>query len=246
MSVLKTAIIACRSAAAYAFLALYGLIVGPFALAAVSFTRKPAFLFAPGLLGIRTALRIAGVRGRLVGVEQLPRSCAAVYCINHTSNLDVLVFSLLYAQCTNLRILYKAELQRVPIIGPVFSSAGFVPVPRGDHQRAIEALDHAAAALRAGDSFLVAPEGTRSRDGHLLPFKKGVFVMALRAQAPIVPVLVRGARNCLPKGSWMILPGEITAQVLRPVQTAGLSYAERDRLIDTVHTIMEGSRVAAV
>ena len=100
--------------------------------------------------------------------------------------------------------MYKAELARLPILGTVMRTAGFVPVERANRERAIEAVDEAVAALRAGASFLLAPEGTRSRTGELQPFKKGAFVMAIKAQAPVVPIALIGPDVAMPRGRWYV------------------------------------------
>ena len=108
-----------------------------------------------------------------------------------------------------LRILYKAELRKLPILVRAFDIAGFVPLERGNREQSLPAIEHAAEALRDGNSFLIFPEGTRSRTGTLLPFKKGGFIMALKGQAPIVPVAISGAREAMRKGSFVIRPVRI-------------------------------------
>ena len=93
-----------------------------------------------------------------------------------------------------LHVFYKAELHQVPLMGMAFDIGGFVAVDRSDRHKAFASVDAAVASLRQGNSFLIFPEGTRSRTGELLPFKKGGFIMALQAQVPVVPVAVSGGR----------------------------------------------------
>jgi 1-acyl-sn-glycerol-3-phosphate acyltransferase len=133
-----------------------------------------------------------------------------------------------------LRVLYKAELRNLPVLVWVFDAAGFVPLERANRGQSFPAVDRAAAALRGGASFLIFPEGTRSRTGELLPFKKGGFIMAINAQAPVVPVAVSGGRTAMRKGSPLIWPATVTVRIEAPVETAGLSIEARDRLVASV------------
>ena len=132
-----------------------------------------------------------------------------------------------------LRVLYKAELRKLPILVRAFDLAGFVPLERGNREQSLPAIERAAEALREGNSFLIFPEGTRSRTGELLPFKKGGFIMALKAQAPVVPVAIKGARDAMRKGSPIIRPVAVTVSFGAPIETAGLTLDDRDVLIAT-------------
>jgi 1-acyl-sn-glycerol-3-phosphate acyltransferase len=225
-----------RSIVAYGFMAVYTLVLGPPTLVLARLTNRQSLLLAVGLAGLRAHLALSGVRSSLVGSEHVPRHRAAVYCVNHTSYLDVVAFVRLYPLCPALRILYKQELRRLPIVGSVFTAAGFVPLDRQHHDRALRALDGGTEALKAGYSLLAAPEGTRSRDGRLLPFKKGVFVMAIKAGAPVVPVAILGTGHALPKGRATIRPGDIVVRVGPPVETLPFGYEGRDRLIAEVRS----------
>ena len=143
-----------------------------------------------------------------------------VFCANHQSNVDPPV--LFRALHPRLHILYKAELRKLPILGRVFEAGGFVPVDRGNRDEAMASIDGGAASIRAGNSFLIFPEGTRSRTDELLPFKKGGFIMAIEAQAPIVPVAVTGGRAAMRKGSAIVRPVHVTVRIGAPDRpTAG-------------------------
>ena len=233
---LRHAIHVVRSVGAYLFLAAFTLIIGPPVLFLAWLANRPTWLLAVGLAGIRAQLALAGVRTRVIGQDRLPRHKAAVYCVNHSSYLDVVAFVALYPLCPELRILYKQELRRIPIVGRVFATAGFVPIDRHHHDHAMQALDAGTEALRAGRSLLAAPEGTRSFDGTLQPFKKGVFVMAIKARAPVVPIAISGTATALPRGSAIIRPGEIVVRVGAPVETAALGYEGRERLMAQVRS----------
>jgi 1-acyl-sn-glycerol-3-phosphate acyltransferase len=133
-----------------------------------------------------------------------------------------------------LHILYKAELHKIPIMGTVFDVGGFVAVERDNRERSLASIERGAQSLRAGNSFLIFPEGTRSPGGELLPFKKGGFIMAIRAQVPIVPVAVRGGRAAMRKGSPIVRPVHVSVRIGEPVPTAGLTLDDRDALIEDV------------
>jgi 1-acyl-sn-glycerol-3-phosphate acyltransferase len=138
-----------------------------------------------------------------------------------------------------LRILYKAELRRFPLMGIVFDVGGFVAVERADRDKSLAAISRGAASLKAGNSFLIFPEGTRSRTGQLLPFKKGGFIMAIEAQVPIVPVAVHGGRDAMRKGSAFVRPVMVSVRIGTPIPTAGLTLDDRDALITRVRTEIE-------
>jgi 1-acyl-sn-glycerol-3-phosphate acyltransferase len=138
-----------------------------------------------------------------------------------------------------LHVLYKAELHRFPIMGTVFDVGGFVPIDRRDRDSAMASIERGAESLRAGHSFLIFPEGTRSRTGHLLPFKKGGFIMAIQAQAPVVPVAIQGGREAMRKGSAFVRPVRVSVRIGRPVPTAGLTLEDRDALIEKVRVEVE-------
>lgn len=192
-------------------------------------------LYRAGAVGVRTALWLVGVRWVVTGREHIQRHRAAVYCVNHSSNLEPPVLFLLFAPLfPRLRILYKAELRRLPILTAGFDRAGFVPIERGRRERAAAAIERAAQGLREGYSFLVFPEGTRSESGDLLPFKKGGFLMAIKAQAPIVPMAITGARTAMRRGSWVIRPATLHVRLGPPVETAGVRPAEAAALLARV------------
>jgi 1-acyl-sn-glycerol-3-phosphate acyltransferase len=228
-----------RTAATVLALALYVLICGPPTLLWTLVSRRSDRLYAVGLVGIRLGLALAGIRVEVSGARHVQRG-AAVYASNHSSNVDPpAVFLALRAVFPRLRILYKTELRRLPVLVWAFDLAGFVAVERANREQSWPAVDRAAAALAAGDSFLVFPEGTRSRAGSLLPFKKGGFVMAIKAQAPIVPVAVAGGRAAMRKGSPLIWPARVRVILGPPVPTAGLTLDDRDRLASAVRDAIE-------
>ena len=235
-------IAAVRSTAAYVAVALYVAIAGPpFILIALLFGNV-ALLYHAGHAGVRLGLGLSGLRSRLIGAQHIQRHRAAVYAVNHTSNVEPpILFDALHPLFPRLRVLYKAELRRLPILVRAFDLAGFVPLERGNRDQSLPAVERAAAALREGNSFLIFPEGTRSRTGELLPFKKGGFIMALKGQAPVIPVAIRGARRAMRKGSPWVQPVTVDVEFGEPIETAGMTIDDRDRLSGLVR-----ERIAAM
>ncbi len=212
------------------------MLVGPVGLVAAWVSGCPKPLFRLAFLSVRFILRVAGVRVIVRGTERIDSGQTYLFMSNHQSNIDPpLVFATIDRE---IRVLAKAELFRLPVFGSVLRTARFIPVHRGDRARAIAAVDKAAAALGEGNDFLVFPEGTRSPDGRLLPLKKGPFVMAIKAQVPIAPIVLQGTRRMMRKGSLRINPGVATIEFLEPVPTTGLGFEDRGALRDRVHRLM--------
>jgi 1-acyl-sn-glycerol-3-phosphate acyltransferase len=226
---------AVRSTAAYVLVSLYVLLVGPAGMLVAFLTRRMEHMYWLGTQGVRLGFAITGIRYEAEGTEHIAAHRATIYAMNHTSNLEPpVIYLVLRPTFPRFRILYKAVLRRMPILGRIFDMAGFVPIERTNRAQSDRAIAQAVRQIRAGNSFVVFPEGTRSRTGELLPFKKGAFIMAIQAEAPIVPVVVTGAQAAMRKGSPFISPTVIRVKLGAPVETAGLSIYDRDRLMTTV------------
>jgi 1-acyl-sn-glycerol-3-phosphate acyltransferase len=229
-----------RSVLTYTAVSLYVLLAGPPVLLIAIVFRQVPFLYRIGRGGVRLGMFLSGVELRVDGGEHIQHDRAAVYAVNHTSNVEPpILFEALHSLFPRLRVLYKAELRRLPILVRAWDLAGFVPLERANRDQSLPAIDRAAEALREGNSFLIFPEGTRSRSGQLLPFKKGGFIMAIKGGAPIVPVAITGARNAMQKGSFVIQPVTVRVRFGEPVETAGLTLEDRDALVSHVRDKVE-------
>lgn len=178
-------------------------------------------------------LRAAGARLRVTGTEHLDGVKACIFVSNHQSMIDIAV--VFAAVPVNLRFVAKKILAYVPFLGWYMWAMGMVFVDRSKRAQAIDSLKKAGALIRAGAHVIAFPEGTRSRDGRILPFKKGIFMLALEAGVPIVPMAIDGAIKVLPSDGFRVRPGEIRVALGAPIETAGLTADDRDVLIKRVH-----------
>jgi 1-acyl-sn-glycerol-3-phosphate acyltransferase len=229
-----TFVAALRTAAALLLVATATVLVGPPVIVIGWLCRWPNLPFQAGILTVRLALAIVGLRYVVEGPGAL-LDRPAVYCVNHTSNVEPpVLFAALRRLTPRLAILYKTELRKLPILNIGFDLVGFIPVDRGNREQTTRALDLAVQRLNAGTSFLVFPEGTRSRTGELLPFRKGAFVMAMRAGVPVVPLAISGARDAMRKGSSIIRPATVRLRMGLPIETRGWADDRRDELVHSV------------
>ena len=215
----------------------YVLILGPPVLLYGALSGNTDPIYGVGKLGARMALWLAGVRLEIHGLGQIPEHGAVVFMANHQSNCDP---PALLAILPPVLVMVKKEFFRVPLIGRGMSMCGFISVDRRNREQALEAVEKGVQALKAGKSFLVYPEGTRSPDGRLQRFKKGVFVMALKAAAPIFPISISGGHKIMPKGKFVMRPGGVRITFHEPVRTEGLAVEDRQAVVERVRAAILG------
>jgi 1-acyl-sn-glycerol-3-phosphate acyltransferase len=239
LSSLRVIIAAIRSLATYVAVSLYVLFAAPVGILLEIIFRWKGVLYIFGHGGVRLGLALAGITVRVAGAENLPHDRAAVYCANHQSNIDPpVLFIKLHPR---MHIVYKAEIDAIPLLAHSFQRGGFVAIDRRNKEAAMRSLEAGARSIQDGNSFLIFPEGTRSKTAEMLPFKKGGFLMALKAQAPIVPVAIQGGRDAMQRGSRVIRPVTVSIRIGKPIETAGMQMSDRDALIAQVR-----ERIAAL
>ncbi len=177
----------------------------------------------------------AGVKVRLHNSERGGGGQARIFVANHLSWFDV---PALAAVLPRYKFVAKSELFKVPVFGWAIRAIGMVEIQRENRRQALDSYEVAAAKIREGNSIVIFPEGTRGTDYRLRPFKKGPFVLALAAGVPIVPVVVHGALEVIPRGAYALRPGTIDVHLLPEVPTAGLGYDDRDKLTAVVRDRM--------
>jgi 1-acyl-sn-glycerol-3-phosphate acyltransferase len=224
-----------RTVAVMVFVVLALILVQPWLILWTLITGDADFMYRVFMDALRVTMRIAGIHIRVEGAQNVPAG-VCVFASNHASNIDPV--ALVPNIPKRVALLAKKEVFRIPILSKALHLAKLVPVDRADKEAAVESVDTAVRYLKQGLSFLVYPEGTRSPDGHLLPFKKGTFVMAIRAGVPVVPVSLAGTQRLMRKGDWALHPGEVVVRYGPPVDASQYSPDQRDLLRQRVQDLV--------
>jgi 1-acyl-sn-glycerol-3-phosphate acyltransferase len=184
----------------------------------------------------RSITLVSGIRVTSTGVDPKFSGNSYIYMSNHQSNFDIpVLYSALPVQ---FRWLAKAELFRIPIFGNSMRCAGYISIDRSNRKSAFQSLVQATDMIRNGTSVMIFPEGTRSTDGQLLPFKKGGFLLAVDAGVPIIPIKIYNTQKVMPKGRLLVRHHRVMIQIGSPIQTSGYTRKTKDDLIARVRDAM--------
>lgn len=172
----------------------------------------------------RVCCLLAGIRVDVEGAGNIPAAGPVIFMSNHQGYFDIPALFLAIPRA--FAYVAKEELFRIPVFGQSMAAAGYVPLDRGAGRKALKSVDRAADLISGGKSVVIFPEGTRSEDQRLLPFKRGAFLLARKAQVPIVPVTINGSMRVNPKGMFRINPGRIGVRFAPPIPVTGESGIE--------------------
>ena len=184
----------------------------------------------------RSILVVSRIKVTVEGLSRIDPEHPYIYMPNHQSNFDIPV--LLGHLTVQFRWLAKMELFKIPIFGHAMRKAGYISIDRNNRESAFESLRLAAEKIRNGVSVLIFPEGTRSLDGKIQPFKKGGFIMAIDSGVPIVPVVISGARTIMTKGKFRVNPGRIRMSIQQPIDTTAYSRDTKQALMKHVRRVI--------
>ena len=184
----------------------------------------------------KSILVVSRIKVSVKGLSNIDPSSPYIYMPNHQSNFDIPV--LLGHLTVQFRWLAKMELFKIPIFGRAMRNVGYISIDRSNRESAFESLKVAADKIKGGVSVLIFPEGTRSRDGKIRPFKKGGFVMAIDSGVPIVPVVITGTRAIMPKGKFRVYPGHVNMVIHTPIETSTYTRETKEGLMENVRRVI--------
>ena len=208
------------------------LVLGVFAFVTYPFDRKGRVGHAYARLWGKIALLANRVRVKVEGMEHLNGKGPYIFMSNHQGYYDV--FALLSHLPYQFKWLVKKELFSVPFLGWTMAAVGYIRIDRGGTRDTVEAMNDAAQKIRDGMSVVIFPEGSRSPDGSIQPFKKGGFTLAIKSKVPIVPIAISGSRDIMPKDRLTANPGKIRMLADLPIETANCSSKDRESLMRRV------------
>ena len=181
----------------------------------------------------KTICRLAGVKVRIEGAENLTPDQTYIFVGNHVSQFDIFGFQGYFPH--DFRWIAKKELFRIPLFGPAMLRSGIVPIDRSHGREALRSLNKAAEQIAGGTSVLIFPEGTRSADGRLHPFKTGAVMLSIKAGVPVIPIGFNGTYSILPKGKLLANCGEIVIRIGSPISTESYKPADKQKLANHLH-----------
>jgi 1-acyl-sn-glycerol-3-phosphate acyltransferase len=226
-----------RAALLNTFIGLYSLLLCLAAIPVSVFDRTGrlthSWFAVPWAKGI---LRASGVRAELRGKENADPGAARIYVCNHQSFFDI--FVLLSTLPVNFKFVLKQELMKIPILGFTMKRARYIAIDRSNPRSAARSMNLAVERIKEGASLVVFPEGTRSEDGRLQPFKKGGFLLSLKSGCPLVPVTISGTNRIAAKGSLCIRPGKVTVTIGEAVPVEGYNKRNLNELVELIWGVM--------
>jgi 1-acyl-sn-glycerol-3-phosphate acyltransferase len=190
----------------------------------------------------RILLFIAGLTYEVTGLEKLSPNRGYVYVGNHRSFVDVGVVYIVFPG--KLSFLAKKELYKIPLISFALRTLGVIEVDRSNSEAAALSIERAVDELKSGSSIIIFPEGTRSRSKGMLPFKKGGFVLAIKAQVPIVPFTLLGTDKLIKPDSIFLYPGHVKMIIHDPIETTGMDLEDRNELLERTQKVIESTFLA--
>jgi 1-acyl-sn-glycerol-3-phosphate acyltransferase len=217
------------------------IIVGIPVLVSCRILRRPGLALYLTKMLDRMILFLGGVRLEVIGAEKLDPKRGCVYVGNHRSHVDS---ASIFAACpADARFLIKKEVFKIPLVSFALKTMEMIEVDRSNPEAAARSIDRAVAKIQSGVSIILFPEGTRSRQPCVLPFKKGAFVLAIKSQAPIVPFTVIGADRALPPDSLLLYGGAVKLIFHEPIETKGMDLEDRQELLKRTQKIVESAFV---
>jgi len=208
------------------------LVLGIFAFITYPFDRKGRVVHGYARLWGKVALLANRVKVKVEGIENLKRESPYIFMSNHQGSYDI--FALLGHLPFQFKWLAKKELFSIPFFGWTMAAAGYIRIDREGTRETVEAMNKAAERIRDGMSVVIFPEGSRSPDGTIQPFKKGGFTLAIKSRVPIVPMAITGSREIMPKDRLTATSGEIRMRIGYPIETQNFSMKDRNALMEKV------------
>ncbi len=181
---------------------------------------------------VKVILWVSGVKVRVKGLENVDPDLPRIYMSNHQSYFDI--FALLAGLPIDFKYILKKELMRIPLFGITVRRARHISIDRGNPRKAFESVQKAAEKIKSGYSVLIFPEGTRSPDGHMQPFKRGGFRLALQSGCDVVPLAILNSHNIAAKGSLKVNKGVIAINIGKPISIKDYSKKNIDKLMARV------------
>jgi len=219
-----------RTIFVWSCIVLSGLIFGSLAIVAYLFDPTGRAGHRCARLWGKVALLVNGVRVEVEGLEHVHEESPYIFMSNHQGSYDI--FAFLGCLPFQFKWLAKKELFSIPVIGWAMTAAGYISIDREGTRETVKAMNKAAQKIREGMSVVIFPEGTRSADGSIQPFKKGGFTLAIKSKVPIVPMAIAGSREIMPKDKLTLNPGEIRVRIGEPIETEHCSMKDRASLME--------------